>query len=184
MERPFQEKKDQHFSTDPAEALEQIMDDFGSLVLKTAFFYVKDRHLSEDITQEVFIRAFKNWSHFRGASSVKTWIIRITINLCKDKLGLKTMTSERPTSPFLLQANGYGHVEEEVLQRIKQTEILKHIMNLPPHYQEVIYLYYYLDFSTAEISSAIETPEGTVRGRLHRARQVLKEQLEKEGLSK
>ncbi|WP_243354579.1 sigma-70 family RNA polymerase sigma factor [Bacillus litorisediminis] len=183
MERPFLEKTDLHFSSNPAEALEQMMDKYGSLVLKTAFFYVKDPYLSEDICQEVFIRAFKNWNQFRGASSVKTWLIRIAINLCKDKIGIKAATAERPTSPFLLQINGYGHVEEEVLQRIKQSEILKHVLELPAHYQEVMYLYYYLDFSTAEISTAIEAPEGTVRGRLHRARQMLKEQLEKEGLA-
>ena len=184
MERPFRENTDLPFSTDAAEALEQMMDYYGSVVLRTAFFYVKDRYLAEDVCQEVFIRAFKNWHHFRGASQVKTWLIRITVNVSKDKLGVKAKYFEQPISPFLLQVNGYGHVEEEVINRMNQTEILKHIMCLPSHYQEVLYLYYYLDFSTAEISTAIEAPEGTVRGRLHRARQLLKELLEKEGLSK
>lgn len=183
MERPFQENCDQYFSKEPSEALEKLMNDYGSLVLRTAFFYLSDRHLAEDICQEVFIRAFKNWTKFRGDSNVKTWLIRITINVCRDKLGLKAFTSEEPTNPFLLHGKGQSSVEEEVMLRLKNTQILQYIMSLPLHYQEVLYLYYYLDFSTAEISTTTGTPEGTVRGRLHRSRQLLKEHLIKEGLN-
>lgn len=182
MERPFQEKNDLHFSKNASEALEQMMDTFGQIVLRTAYFYVKDRFLAEDICQETFIRAYKKWDQFQGNSSVKTWLIRITINLCKDKLGLKTFKSEETMDPTTLKSTSFQTVEEEVMNRLQKTEILKHLVSLPNPHQEVLYLYYYLDFSTVEISIASSLPEGTIRARLHRARNQLKKVLQKEGL--
>ncbi|WLD93600.1 sigma-70 family RNA polymerase sigma factor [Alkalihalobacillus sp. AL-G] len=181
MEGQSHDDRIQSFSKEPSKALEKMMDCYGSTILRTAFFYLGDRHLAEDVSQEVFIRAYRNWEKFRGDSSVKTWLIRITINLCRDKMSLKA-SSEKPTDPFLIDGSSQFSVEEEVLKRINNTDMLKHVLNLPLHYREVLYLFYYLDLSTAEITKAIETPDGTVRGRLHRARKRLEECLKKEGL--
>ena len=91
------------------------------------------------------------------------------------------MTQEQPTDPPL-ESSVLRNVEEEAMERLDQTTILKYIAKLPVHYHEVIYLYYYLDLGTREIAEATGAPEGTVRGRLHRARE-LGEYLIKEGLA-
>ena len=113
---------------------------------------------------------------------MKTWLTKIAINACRDKLGLK-MTQEQPTDPLLLESSVLRNVEEEAMERLDQTTILKYIAKLPVHYHEVIYLYYYLDLGTREIAEATGAPEGTVRGRLHLARELLGEYLAKEGLA-
>jgi RNA polymerase sigma-70 factor (ECF subfamily) len=177
--KPAGENEEQNFPREPSSALEIMMTQYGTAVLRTAFFYLCDRHLAEDVSQEVFIRAYRNWSSYRGESSVKTWLTRITINLCRDKLGLK-MSSEEPTDPALLHRDQRVSVEEEVMKRLSNSMILKHVLNLPVHYQEVLYLYYYLDLNTREIAEATESPEGTVRNRLHRGRELLGEYLTKE----
>lgn len=181
MEGQSHNNRIQSFSKEPSEALEKMMDCYGSTVLRTAYFYLGDRHLAEDVSQDVFIRAFRNWKKFRGDSSVKTWLIRITINLCRDKMRLKS-SSEKPTDPFLIDGSSQFNVEEAVIKRMNNTSILKHVLKLPQHYKEVLYLYYYLDLSTAEITKVIQSPDGTVRGRLHRARNLLGECLKKEEL--
>ena len=66
--------------------LESMMCTYGNDVLRTAYMYVKNIHTAEDIFQEVFIKADRNKESFRGESSVKTWLIRITVNACKDYL--------------------------------------------------------------------------------------------------
>ncbi|QYR22807.1 sigma-70 family RNA polymerase sigma factor [Paenibacillus sp. sptzw28] len=182
MIRPAGPNEKSSFPENPSSALEMMMEHYGSAVLRTAYFYLGDRHLAEDVSQEVFIRAFRNWAAFRGDSSVKTWLTRITINLCRDKLGLKAML-EQPTDPLLLQRTESYSVEEEALERLNRTEILRNIAKLPAHYHEVIYLFYYLDLATREIAEVTESPEGTVRGRLHRARELLGQYLVKEGLT-
>jgi RNA polymerase sigma-70 factor (ECF subfamily) len=179
--KPAGLKEKEIYSKDPSQALEEMMNHYGTMVLKTAYFYMGDRHLAEDMSQEVFVRAYRNWLSFRGDSSVKTWLTTITMNVCRDKLGLK-MSSEKPMAIELLHEACNVNVEDEAMRRLSQTVVLKHVLKLPMPYHEVVYLYYYLDLSTREIANAIKVPEGTVRGRLHRARELLEDYLRREGL--
>lgn len=181
--RPAGLNEQDRFPVEPSSALEMMMNRYGDLVLRTAYFYLGDRHLAEDVSQEVFLRAYHHWNSFKGNSRVKTWLTRITINVSKDKLRLKRTTAEEPTDPGLLQGNPRKSVEEEALARLDRTIILQYVMKLPAHYHEVLYLYYYSELSTKEIAEVVEAPEGTVRGRLHRARELLGKQLRKEGLT-
>lgn len=179
MEIPSQTDHHSIFSKDPSEALEEMMDRYGSLVLRTAVFYLGDRYLAEDVSQEAFIRAFKNWKKFRGDSSVKTWIVKITINVCRDKVRKKS-SKEEPIDPSQVNIQFQFNLEQEVIKRMESTQILKHVLRLPQHYREVLYLYYYLDFNTIEIANTTGTPEGTIRTRLSRARALIADQLKEE----
>lgn len=64
----------------------QLMDTYGKDVLRTAFFFVKDKTLADDIFQEVFIKIYKCLDTYRNQAAIKTWILRITINQSKDYL--------------------------------------------------------------------------------------------------
>jgi RNA polymerase sigma-70 factor (ECF subfamily) len=92
------------------------------------------------------------------------------------------MFNEQPTNPGMLDRNQSVSVEKEVLKRISNSVIFKHVLELPQSYQEVLYLYYYLDLNTREIADATAASEGTVSGRLHRARQQLENYLRMEGM--
>jgi RNA polymerase sigma-70 factor (ECF subfamily) len=174
-------RKWRNYPEEPSSALEELMNDYGQDLLRTAYFYLGDRHLAEDVCQEVFLRVYRKWSTFRGESSVKTWLMTITINLCRDKLGMKS-NREEPVDPVLLkQASQSRSAEDEMLRRLSRTTILKHVMELPAQYHEVLYLYYYLEMSTREIAQLTDSPEGTVRARLHRARELLSDCLQEEG---
>ncbi|NBD28139.1 sigma-70 family RNA polymerase sigma factor [Paenibacillus glycinis] len=168
-----------HFPQDPAQALEQLMDSFGAIVMRTAYFYTGDRHLAEDISQDVFLRVYRKWTSFRGDSSVKTWLTTITVNVCRDKMGVR-MFAEQPTDPGRMEQGRTIGVEEEALRRLEKSEVLQHVLRLPLPYQEALYLYYYLELSTREIAEAVSSPEGTVRNRLHRAREALAREMKKE----
>ncbi|MBP3963222.1 RNA polymerase sigma factor [Paenibacillus lignilyticus] len=169
----------EQFSKDPAEALEQLMDHYGAVVMRTAYFYTGDRHLAEDISQEVFLRSYRKWTSFRGDSTVKTWLTTITVNVCRDKMGVRMFT-EQPTDPSRMEQGRTISVEEEALEKLKKSEVLQYLLRLPLPYQEALYLYYYSDLSTKEIADATSSPEGTIRNRLHRAREALAKLINKE----
>lgn len=167
------------FPKEPAQALEQLMESYGAIIMRTAYFYTGDRHLSEDISQDVFLRAYRKWASFRGDSTVKTWLTSIAVNACRDKMGVRMFT-EQPTDPSRIERGRSISVEDEVVDKLKKSEVLQHLLRLPLPYQEVLYLYYYLDFSTREIAEATSAPEGTVRTRLHRAREAMAREMDKE----
>jgi RNA polymerase sigma factor (sigma-70 family) len=65
---------------------EDIVDQYGEGLIRLAFTYVKNQQAAEDIVQDVFMRAYEKRDDFKGHSSYKTYLYRITINRCYDHL--------------------------------------------------------------------------------------------------
>ncbi len=167
----------------PAEAdraLEMMMDAFGTMVLRLAFFYLRDRHWAEDASQEVFVRAFRGWPAFRGMSSVKTWLARITVNVCRGELRRRRWREVPAADPGEPPGRD-SDPEEAAIARLERGRVLGSIMALPPDLRETVFLYYYFGLGTAEIARILDCPEGTVRSRLHRGRDRIKAVLGREG---
>lgn len=169
------------FPDDPAEALEMLMQLYGNMVLRLAYMYVHDRQWAEDISQEVFVRAYRYWRQFRRESSVKTWLCRITTNCCQDRMRSRSFR-ETPVDDMPL-AHGEGNAEAEALAKLEGTVVLKHVQSLPEAYREAVFLFYYCDMSIHDIAVALNCQEVTVRSRLHRGREALRRVLEREGFS-
>ena len=64
--------------------IETLIREYGNDVLRTAYSFVRDREAAKDLFQETFIKANYNLDKFRGDSSIKTWLIGIAVNVCKD----------------------------------------------------------------------------------------------------
>ncbi|WP_369385783.1 sigma-70 family RNA polymerase sigma factor [Mesobacillus boroniphilus] len=68
------------------EKLSWLMDEYGDKIIRLAYTYVRSHQAAEDITQEVFLKCYEKMHLFRGDSSYKTWLYKITVNKCKDYL--------------------------------------------------------------------------------------------------
>lgn len=174
--------------TDRTAAVEWLMQEYGTRVLHLAYFYLKDRHLAEDVAQEVFIKAYRNWDSFRGESSPYTWLHRIAVNLCRDKARSAWWRRLLPSED--LRTGGRQELdlfspgadpEESAIRSDQQSFVLQHVLALPQPYREVIFLYYYEDLSTAEIAALTGQNENTIKTRLFRARASLKKMLSQGG---
>lgn len=158
--------------------IERLIDEYGNDVLRVSYIYLKDRHLAQDAFQDVFVKVYKNLSKFRGNSTEKTWILSITMNTCKDILRsswLKRIVLHEDMR--LINYNTTDNLDSPdkvVIKQLEYKELLKEVMQLPKKYKEVVILFYYEEVSTTEISKILNIPEGTVRSRLFRAREVLK----------
>ena len=171
--------------TDRERALEELVDAYGDGILQLAYFYLRDRSLAEDIFQEVFTRVYTQMHKFRGESSPRTWIYRIAVNLCRDKLRSWSMRKVLLLGEeFLGSAAPAGaDVEDAVLAEADRAALLAAVMELPVEYREVVLLFYYDGMSSPEVSAALGLSEGTVRSRLFRARAKLKELLTEGGFA-
>lgn len=160
-------------------AFEKLYHKYLRLVYSVVYRMVPGEE-AHDLTQEVFVRAFKNIRSFRGESSFRSWLLRIAHNLCCNRLrdmkrqymnSLDEMREREngayePASDEDLQA----HVEREELQR-KVREVLA---RLPEDYRTVLVLRDFEQLSYEEISHITGLTIANVKSRLHRARQAFK----------
>lgn len=157
--------------------LEQMMNQYGDYIARTCYIYLKDWALAEDAVQEVFIKAYRYISEFRKESSEKTWLTSIAINICKN---YRRTNWFRKVQVGIEKTETYNMLEDELINQINQSELLKQVMELPIKYREVILLYYYQDFKVNEITEILGISESSIKMRLNRARKKLKDDFEEE----
>ncbi|MCJ8008693.1 sigma-70 family RNA polymerase sigma factor [Lederbergia wuyishanensis] len=157
------------------EKLKWLMRTYGNDVIRVAYTYLKQKQLAEDVAQDVFIKCYEKMDTFRNDSSYKTWIIKITVNRCKDILKSWSYKNLLITNYF----ENKKVVPSSQLQRDEESQVLsQQLMELPVKLREVIILYYYQEFTIEEISVLLNAKPNTIKTRLHRARLHLKKLLE------
>jgi RNA polymerase sigma-70 factor (ECF subfamily) len=174
----LKDRRNDHSDNSPAYEIEALIREYGNDVLRTAYMYVKDIHIAEDIFQEVFIKVNQKLSTFEGNSSIKTWIIRITINACKDYLKSAYNRRVVPMMEYqedaIVSSSDYDEVEKQDTRHlVKET-----VLSLPVKYRDIVLSVYFQDMTIAEAAQALNISEGTAKSRLSRARQKLKDLLE------
>ncbi|WP_047984262.1 sigma-70 family RNA polymerase sigma factor [Ornithinibacillus californiensis] len=164
--------------------LNNLITTHGDELKRIAYLYLHDLSQAEDIVQEVFISCYKNLDKFNHQSSYKTWLYRITINKCKDyqrKWSYKNILYKSSTESY---QNDFVHsVQIDVENQEEQHEIMVAISKLPAKYKEVLIFYYYHDMPVKEISEVTNIKVNTVKSRITRGRQILKDELERRGFN-
>ncbi|WP_144481397.1 sigma-70 family RNA polymerase sigma factor [Cytobacillus oceanisediminis] len=159
------------------EKLKWLMNAYGNDVIRIAYTYLKQKQLAEDVAQDVFIKCYEKMDTFRNESSYKTWLIRITVNRCKDVLKSWSFKNLYLTD-FFKPNQTYNSLEKKPFGGEENELISKQVIELPVKLREVIILFYYQEFSIEEISNLLKINPNTVKTRLHRGRIKLKESFE------
>ena len=146
---------------------------------------------AEDVAQEVFVQVFKAIGSFRGDSKLSTWIYRIAINLCKNRVKyLKVRHTEQQDELGDAEEKGalrgtrrttVGAVERpDEMMSGKQVEqiVQRAILELEPTFRECLVLRDVEELSYEQIEEITGLPIGTVKSRIHRARAQLREAVE------
>lgn len=162
--------------------IELLMQRYSEKVYLLAFSFVKDRGIAEDISQEVFLKAYKYLDRFRGEAAISSWIYRITVNTSKDFLKKKNLKQMLLQGRILENFNKTESTETSFLKVSQNEELLQAILSLPIKYREVIVLHYFYDVKVSELSTVLKLNINTVKTRLSRGRDLLKRKIEdKEG---
>lgn len=142
--------------------INRIVKAYSDMLLRIAIHYTRRRELAEDCVQDCFCKLIKV-RRFKTEEHLKAWLIRVTINRCKDEL--KSSYNQK----VLRLGNDYAAPSEE--KENLKTELGK----LTPLEQNIIYLYYYEDYKIKEIAKIYKKTENAVMIILSRARQKLRE---------
>jgi len=156
--------------------LRECMDQYGDSVLRLCFTLLGDRGLAEDALQDTFIKVWKNLDTFeaRNGSSLKTWIMHIAVNTCKDyrKQAWRKhieLSDAIDTLPF---------IRTEGMENSR--EILESVMALPIKYRQPVLLYYWQDMTLDEIGKVLNVSQSTAHYRLKKAQEMLKKTLKED----
>ena len=151
-------------------------------LLKLAFIYVKNKEMAEDIVQDVCVRAIESKNRFRGDATYKTYLMKMTINRSYDYLRSWTYRQQSVKS-FVHQIFNGESAEQKLLKKDERAQLGYEVLQLKPKYREVLVLYYYEELKIHEIASLLEVSENTVKTRLKRAREQMKETLDMRGVN-
>ena len=119
---------------------------------------------AEDITQSVFVKLLESEKAFRGTEHLKAWLIRVTINLCRDEL-------RKNANIVLCEAPLPKNAAE------KEDSVIEAVRALPENYRNAVYLHYYEGYSAKEIGKILDVKPNTVLSWLSRGRAMLKEEM-------
>jgi RNA polymerase sigma-70 factor, ECF subfamily len=157
----------------------QIIDEHGQEIWKYAYFLTKQRDLADDITQDVFIKAFRNYHSFRGESSLKTWLLKIARTTAYDYK--KTSFFRKVVLLAVIPSNKKSlSAEQDYFQLKFRKDIWNHVLELPVKLREVLLFDAVYEMNLIDIATTLELPVGTVKSRLHRARHQMALKIEKE----
>ena len=153
-------------------AFAQIVHRWQGPLVNMAWRYCRDRSRAEELAQEAFLRIWRGLPTWRRESSFSTWIFSVAANVYRNELKriptiqISLDDAPEPQSPYRLDRQLEGAARDEAIRRA--------VLALPEKYREPTILYYFHEMDLAQASATMGLPEGTMKARLSRARQLLR----------
>ena len=154
---------------------------YQSRVIATAFKYVKERQLAEDIAQEAFIKSYKSIDSFREESSFYTWVYRITVNTAKNYLVSSKRRDEVVISDLFQDDSFYPEKldvdsPQEILKASELRDLIfETLSSLGEETRTALSLREFDGLSYEQIAEIVQCPVGTVRSRIFRGREIIEQ---------
>lgn len=133
-------------------------------IFRIAYSYLRSQTDADDVTQDVLIQLYKTDTAFESDDHLKHWLIRVTVNRCKNIF----------RSPWRKVEDIADYENSLTFEAPEHRELFDAVMALDKRYRLPVLLYYYEGYSQKEIAGLLSLPEETVRTRLFRARGKLK----------
>jgi RNA polymerase sigma factor (sigma-70 family) len=169
-------------------AFDQLMLKYRERLYGVIYNLTANREDASDLTQDAFIKAFQAINRFHGRSSFFTWLYKIAVNttlshLRKNRLrsffSLEKLQQEDPSAQLVLQMADKNGADRDTYLRELQEKLNEALLKLSIKHRTVITLFEIDGLSHAEIAEVMDCSEGTVRSRLHYAKQFLQGELSK-----
>ena len=163
-----------------------LVNKYHPRVYASLFSFTKSKEDSEDLSQQTFIKVWQQLNSFRGESAFFTWVYRIAINLAKNYVssaGYKKQKISSSIEHFEIDVSSFEDLESIVIHEQSIKEINNFIITMPESLKTAFTMREVEGKSYEEISDITNTPIGTVRSRIYRARESIIEYMQKELIS-
>lgn len=146
--------------------ISSALEKYSDMVRRICFLYLHSNTDVDDVFQEVFLKLLQKKTPFESPEHEKAWVIRVTINKCKDVL----------KSFWWKNIDSIENVELPFEDKA-ENELMQIVLSLPQKYKDVIYLFYYEEYTVPEMAKLLSKNENTIYSNLHRARELIKQKL-------
>lgn len=171
-------------------AFRELVEGHRDRVYNITYRMLGNRAEAEDVAQEVFIAVFKTIDSFREESKFSTWLYRVTVNHCKNRIKYLARRHDRDKDELDENAGGVNGATlgtpvraaqpDRALEGVQMEQLLQQaIESLDDDHRVVVVLRDVEDLSIEEICDITGLPDGTVKSRLHRARLALRKKLQR-----
>lgn len=171
------------------EGFEELVRRYQRPIAAYVYRMVGDYDSALDLTQEVFIKVYNSLARYRSEFKFSTWIYRIAHNAAIDYMRRHTareqgLVNEKEGEPYELRIESSRLTPEQESERKERREEIESVVHrLPPAYRELIVLRHSHDMSYDEIAEVTGLPLGTVKNRLFRAREVMRQEFLQRGIT-
>lgn len=148
--------------------INRAVDEYSDIIRRLCMLHLKNYADTEDIFQTVFLKYALSSVEFENKEHEKAWLIRVTINACKDLL--KSFFRKRTVSIDQL-------IEQPAPLPQDHRDVLEAVLSLPKKYKDVVYLYFYEGYTAPQISKILEKNVNAVYTLLTRSKKILKTKL-------
>jgi len=156
-------------------AFEGIVKRWQGPLVNLAYRFCRDRGRAEEMAQEAFLRAYRRLEGWRGDAAFSTWLFALATNLyCSElrRIPARTVPLEEVAEPREPRETDAALEEAE-----RESIVRSAVLALPAKYREVVILFYFHDMDIAAAAQSLGLPEGTVKARLFRGRDILRSKL-------
>ena len=156
-------------------AFAYLVDTYKNLVYSLAYKMTKNREEAEEVSQDTFIKAYKNLKNFKGDSKFSTWLYKITYHACLDNI----KKNKKNQNTFEINEITFNQIKsvDDILQGIERKEraIIMDacLLKLLEDERSLIWMFYYDELSLKEIMEVTQLSEANIKVKLHRARKKL-----------
>lgn len=158
-----------------ATAFAMIVQRWQAPLVKLAFRFCRDRSRAEDMAQEAFLRAFRGLSKWRREAVFSTWLFALATNLYRSEI--RRIPALLPSTGEVPEAVGTQSPDEVAVREEHTRLVQRAVHSLPSKYRDVVILYYFHEMNISRTANSLNLPEGTVKARLSRGRDMLRQKL-------
>src|SRR5262245_30994703 len=158
------------------DAFDLIVEGHRRPVYQLCYRYVGNHEDASDLAQDVFLRAYRGLRNFRGQSSLSTWLYRIAVNVCLNRIAMKTPHMESIAAHQFVDVNGES-AAETILKAERGARVRAAIAQLPPKQRSTLILRMYHEMSHQQIAEALGSSVGAVKANFFHALGNLKKLL-------
>ncbi len=156
-------------------AFEGIVRRWQRPLVNLAYRFCRDRSRAEDLAQEAFVRAYRGLRNWRRESTFSTWLFALSANHYRSEL--RRIPPVDVPLDRIAEPRGDARTSDALAASDRDRIVRRAVDSLPPRYREAVILFYFMDMNIAATAESLQVPEGTVKARLSRARELLRRKL-------